>query len=410
MAKKVSNSESSLDIFTLVSKVDNSAEILSESKSAVIKDYIDTGSYILNAAISGSLFKGIIVPRITCIAGERSAGKSYLSLSICRNAQKKGYTPIYLDSENAIDIDFVKRLGCDPSNFIIKQVTTISETSTFIANVCKEIEGVEESKRPKVLFVIDSLGNLTSDKELNDTLEANGKADMTKAKDVKALFRTNTTAMGKIGASCVVVSHVYKTLDLYAKNVVSGGSGIAFAASSTIMLSASKLDDKESDKEAEKRTGDYMKTGVMVTAKMDKSRFTIPQVVKFSIPFFKAPNPYIGLEKYLTWENSGIMRGKLLTQKEYDKLPESDKSTCQPMKDNSGNDCYAYPKLTSNKIVVKHLGEEVPISEMFTPKVFTDELLHKLDEEVIRPLFELPTQFAEDDINEYTQIDNGNGE
>ena len=66
--------------------------------------------------------------------------------------------------------------------------------------------------------------------------------------------------------------------------------------------------------------------------------------------------------------------------------------------------------LILNKIVVKHLGTEVPISEMFTPKVFTDELLHKLDDEVIRPLFELPTQFAEDDVNEYTQIDNGNDE
>lgn len=400
MAKKNSVVGAPSSIFDIISKVDNSAEVLAESKGATIKDYINTGSYILNAAISGSLFKGVVIPRITVLSGEKSSGKSFLSLSICRNAQKKGYTPIYLDSENAIDIDFVKRLGCDPENFVIKQVTTVNEVSSFIANVCKEVEAVEESSRPKILFVIDSLGNLTSDKELNDTLEANGKADMTRARDIKALFRTNTTAMGKIGAGCIVVSHVYKTLDLYAKNVVSGGSGIAFAASSTIMLSAAKLDDKESDKIAEKRGGDYTKTGVVVTAKLEKSRFTIPQVVKFAIPFFKAPNPYIGLEKYLTWENSGILCGKLLTQREYDKLSESDKALCKELKDKDGNVCYGYPKDGSRKIVVKHLGEELPITELFTSKVLTEQVLRQVDEMTIRSNFELPSQDSMADVEE----------
>lgn len=400
MAKKNSIGGTSSSIFDIISKVDDSAEVLAESKSAVIKDYIDTGSYILNAAISGSLFKGVIIPRITCIAGEKATGKSYLSLSICRNAQKKGYTPIYLDSENAIDIDFVKRLGCDPTNFVIRQVTTISEVSTFIANVCKEVLAIDEEKRPKILFVIDSLGNLTSDKELNDTLEASGKADMTKARDVKALFRTNTTAMGKIGAGCIVVSHIYKTLDLFSKNVVSGGSGIAFSASSTIMLSSAKLDDKESDKIADKKVGDFTKTGVLVSAKMEKSRFTIPQIVKFAIPFFKAPNPYVGLEPYLTWDNSGILCGKLLSQKEYDKCSDAEKAQCKEMTDKDGNICYAFPKDTSKKIVVKHLGEELPISELFTKKVLTDEVLRRLDEEVIRPNFELPSQDSMADVEE----------
>lgn len=411
MAKKVSNtSSSSGSIIDIIGSLDNSAEVLSETKSAIIKEYINSGNYILNAAMTGSIFKGLPSGKVVLLGGIQGSGKSFLALSLCRNAQKMGYIPIYMDSEGAIDRDFVTRLGCDPTRFIIKQVTTIREVSTFMANILQKLQEAPEESRDKVIFVLDSLGNLTSDKEFNNTIEGGTTRDMTKQQEVKALFRTNSTALAKVQAPFVVCSHIYQTMDLYSKAVISGGSGALYNASITLMLSPAKLDDKESDKEAEKRTGDFIKTGVIVTAKPEKSRFTIPQKVQFQIPFFKAPNPYIGLEKYLTWENSGIMRGKLLSQKEYDKLSESDKALCQPMKDAIGNDCYAYPKITSNKIVVKHLGGEVPIAEMFTSKVFTDELLHKLDDEVIRPLFELPTQCAADDVHEYAQLENDDNE
>lgn len=401
MAKKSSNTIGGAgSIFDILKKVDNSAEVLSESKSAVIKDYIDTGSYILNACITGSLFKGVPSGRVTLISGMPSTGKTFLALSICRSAQKKGYIPIYMDSEGAIDVEFVSRLGCDPSRFFIKQVTTIREVSTFMANTLKELLEANEETRDKVIFVLDSIGNLTSDKELNTTLEGGSTRDMTKQQEVKALFRTNATALSKANVPLIVCTHTYQSLDLYSTAKISGGSGALYNASVTLMLSTAKLDDKASDKIAENKTGDFIKTGVLVTAKPEKSRFTIPQKVQFQIPFFKAPNPYTGLEKYLTWENSGILRGKLLTTKEYDKMSDSDKSSCHEIKDENNNTVYAYPKLTSNKIVVKHLGCELPIAELFTSKVLTEELLHKLDDEVIRPLFELPSQDSMDDINE----------
>lgn len=329
-----------------------------------------------------------------------NTGKTFLALSICRNAQKKGYIPIYMDSEGSIDIDFVKRLGCDTSRFILKQVTTITEVSTFMANVLQKLLATEEDKRDKVMFVLDSLGNLTSSKELNTTIEGGSVRDMTKQQEIKALFRTNTTSLAKAGALFVVNTHTYKTQDLYAKSIVSGGSGINYNSSVTLMLSTAKLEDKESEKIAEKKGGDYTKTGVIVTAKPEKSRFTIPQKVKFAIPFFKAPNPYVGLERYITWENSGILCGKILTQKEYDKCSDADKALCKEMKDKDGNICYAYPKETSRKIVVKHLGEELPISELFTSKVITDDVLRRLDDEVIRPNFELPSQDSMADVEE----------
>ena len=403
MAKKASPSVVKGSIFDIVSSFDDSAEILAESKTAVIRDYIDTGSYVLNAALTGSLFKGAPAGRALVLAGSPGTGKSYLALSICRNAQKKGYDVIYLDSEAAIDTEFVKRLGCDPMHFLYKPVTTITEVSTFISRICKNQLDTPEDERKKLIIVLDSLGNLTSEKEYEDTLSGDNKRDMTKQQNVKALFRTNATALGKLGIPFVVCSHIYQTMDLFSKTVVSGGSGLSFNSSLTLLLSTAKLEDKESDKIAEKKGGDYTKTGVIVTAKPEKSRFTIPQKVQFIIPFFKSPNPYIGLEKYINWENSGILVGQLLKQKDYNKLSDAEKEKCKEMADENGELCYAYPKDNSKKIVVKHLGCEVPAAELYTAKVLTDEILHNLDETVIRPLFELPSQDSNDDINEFLE-------
>ena len=408
MAKKssINIEDDQQSIFSIISAVDKSAEILAESKTAVIKDYINTGSYILNACMTGSIFKGVPSGRVLTLAGEPGTGKSFLAVSICREAQKKGYTPVYMDSEGAIDREFVERLGCDATKFVIKQVTTIGEVSTFMANLLQKVNQYPEDSRPKLIFVLDSLGNLTSAKELTDTLEANAKRDMTKQQEVKALFRTNATALAKAQAPMIVCSHIYKTMDLFSKNVVSGGSGIQYNSSLTLMLSTAKLDDKESEKIAEGKVGDFTKTGVIVTAKPEKSRFTIPQKVKFQIPFFKAPNPYVGLESYITWENSGILEGILLTQKEYDKLSDKEKETVKTFEFN-GETKYAFPKVAgiqkNRKIVVKHLGEEVPITELFTSKVFTDEILHNLDDKIIRPSFELPSQEAFTDIDEFLE-------
>lgn len=402
-----SASSASKSIFDIVSNFDDAAEILGESKTAVISDYIDTGSYILNACITGSLFKGIPAGRCTVLAGDPGTGKTYLAISVCRNAQKKGYTPIYLDSEAAVDLDQVARLGVDPKNFIIKQVTTVSETSTFIARTCKSILDLPEDERPKVMFVLDSLGNLTSDKELTDTIDGNDKRDMTRAQNIKALFRTNMTALGKIHAPFIVNAHVYSDQGYIPKKVVAGGGGINFGASVTLMLSTSRLDDKQSDKIAESKIGEFTKTGVIVTAKPEKSRFTIPQKVRFQIPFFKAPNPYVGLEQYITWDNAGVLRGKIITEKEYSKLSDIEKTCCCEMKNQKGETCYAYPKATSKNIVVKHLGCEIPVSEMFSSKVFTEEVLKTLDETIIKPNFELPSNVGNDDIEELLNVSDG---
>lgn len=392
-------------VFDLIKSFDDSAEILEESKVAVIRDYIGTGNYMLNACMAGSIFKGAPCGRVVTLSGDPATGKSYLAVSMCREAQKLGYTPIYMDSEGAVDIESIERLGCDPKNFVLRQVTTVSEVSTFMTNMLKTVLDLKEEDRPKIMFVLDSLGNLTSTKELNDILEATGKKDMQRSQEIKALFRTVTTSLSKAGALMVVCTHTYSTQDLYSKKVVTGGTGIGFSSSVTIMLSNAKLDDKASDKIASTKVGDFTKNGTVVTATPYKSRFTIPQKVQFQIPFFKSPNPYVGLEKYLTWENSGVVRGEIITQKEYDKLSDSDKSKCYEMADENGEVCYARPKDTARTIVVKHLGTKIPVAELWSPKVFTDELLHKLDEEVIKPNFELPSSDSFADVEELVDVE-----
>lgn len=220
LVKEFGTGKSSL--FDLVGSIDKSAEILSGSHH-VIKEYISTGNYIVNAAMTGSLFKGVPSGRVVTLAGEEGTGKSFLAVSICKNAQKMGYTPVYLDSENSVDVDFVERLGCDSENFIIRPTQTISDMSTFVANLTQKELALPPEERHKILLVIDSVGNLTSDKEKNDIIDGNQKRDMTKQQELKAFFRTAAVPLGQLQIPCIVISHVYQTMDLYASKKVSGG-------------------------------------------------------------------------------------------------------------------------------------------------------------------------------------------
>lgn len=409
MAKKIDTLSGTTgrkkSIFDIMKSVDKSFEIMSESKTAKIKEYIHTGNYILNAAMTGSIFKGVPSGRVTCFAGQPGTGKTYLALSICREAIKQDYDPVYFDSEGALSDEIVEGLGINLEHFGWERVTTISEVSSKIAATLKIYNETPEEDRRKCLFVIDSIGNLTSDKELTDTIGANRKKDMTKQQEIKALFRTNVTALAKANCPLIVISHVYQTQDLFSRTVISGGSGIGFSSSLTMLLSTSKMEDTDSDKIIASRPGEFVKTGVVVTAKAEKSRFTIPHKVQFSIPYFKKPNPYVGLHEYLDWDNFGVINGHIIDEKAYNKLSDNDKIKCYEMKDVNGNVCYAVEKSTSKKIVVRHLGREISKREFFTDAVFTDEMLHKIDEIAIRPNFEFSAQSSDQDIEELFDIE-----
>lgn len=408
MAKKKQSSEDFEggigSLMSMVSSIDDQAEIIADSAYSNIKEWISTGNYILNACMSGDIYKAIPTGRVVTFSGTSGAGKSFLACSCCREAQKLGYIPIYLDSEGAIDSDFVKRLGVDPTKMIIKKVNTIMETSQFIANLCDKLQEQQDKfgQHDKVIIVLDSLGNLTSEKEREDTLSGSQKADFTKAKDTKAMFRVCATPIAKLQIPWIVVNHVYQSMSFIPQNIQAMGSGIVYNASITIELSAAKLEDKENDNAAKSRQGSDAgtKNGVLVTAKPVKSRFCRPIKIKFQIPYFKKPNPFVGLEQFMTWENSGVCRGNLLTQKEYDKLSDGDKKKVYTWTTGTGETGYCLPKDTARYIVVKHLNEQVPFTDFWSDKVFTPEYLDYINENVIHPMFQLPDQSAFDDVKD----------
>lgn len=408
MAKKKQSSEDFEggigSLMSMVSSIDDQAEIIADSAYSNIKEWISTGNFILNACMSGDIYKAIPTGRVVTFSGTSGAGKSFLACSCCREAQKLGYIPIYLDSEGAIDSDFVKRLGVDPTKMIIKKVNTIMETSQFIANLCDKLQEQQDKfgQHDKVIIVLDSLGNLTSEKEREDTLSGSQKADFTKAKDTKAMFRVCATPIAKLQIPWIVVNHVYQSMSFIPQNIQAMGSGIVYNASITIELSAAKLEDKENDTAAKSRQGSDAgtKNGVLVTAKPVKSRFCRPIKIKFQIPYFKKPNPFVGLEQFMTWENSGVCRGNLLTQKEYDKLSDGDKKKVYTWTTDAGETFYCLPKDTARYIVVKHLNAQVPFTDFWSNKVFTPEYLDYINENVIHPMFQLPDQSAFDDVKD----------
>lgn len=209
----------------MVKSIDDSAEIIADSYYSNIQEWVPSGNYILNATMSGDLFKALPSGRIISLVGKSGVGKSYLACSFAREAQQMGYIPIVLDSEGAYDADFVKRIKVDPTKLIIKKVNTILETSQFIANVCNKLEEQQNKTghHDKVLFILDSLGNLTSEKEREDTLSGSSKADFTKAKDAKAMFRVIATPIAKLQCIMICCNHVYDSMSFIPQSIQAQG-------------------------------------------------------------------------------------------------------------------------------------------------------------------------------------------
>ena len=410
MAKKKVLKDGELpDVMELMSTVDDKTEILAESQNAVIEDWISTGNYLLNACISGSILKGIPTGKITCYYGQSGSGKSFLSCATCSQAIKKGYTILYLDSEGSITKEFIERIAGKGTSkhVLIRPVETITEVTQICTNLLNKLaeEKEEYGKCHKMMIVLDSLGNLSDDSELESAEKGENKANLQKNKLIKNFYRIVTPKCNNCQVPFITISHAYQSMSMFSPgNIISGGSGIQYNASVMLELFPSKLIDKENDEAASKGKGseNNVKNGITVTAKCSKNRFARPKKISVSIPFYKALNPYLGLEQYMTWENSGVCRGSMLTEKEYEKLG-GESATVHSWEFN-GEKLYCQQKDTARGIVVKHLGKQVPFTEFFTSAVFTDEILKKLDEEVIRPEFELPSQDSFEDINDFEDI------
>ena len=354
---------------------------------SAITDYIPVGNYACNACLTGSLFGGIPNNRSTCISGESGVGKTYLLLNISREAQKKGMFVIWYDSENAIEASQLNQFGVDPSKFRYEPVGTVQE---FKTNITQTVDLLIEKKEggmniPKVLFVLDSVGNLATQKEIDDAKSGSDKADMTKAKQVRSIFRILMQKMSIIGGTFVFSNHVYAATDAYVPtNIQAGGKGLVYGASVILNLSKAKL----------KEGTDNIQTGIIVTAKPDKNRFCKPKTVKFYISYTNGCNPYVGLEEYISWERCGIDRGKFIDEKEYSKLPNKDgvyETHCA-----DGTVKY-FVKSDTGRNVCCDDGTCLPWKQLFTGKVFSRERLERLDE-YIKSEFKYADGVSVDDL------------
>jgi RecA/RadA recombinase len=208
--------------------------------------YVDTGSYIFNALVSGSIFGGVSGNKITAIAGESSTGKTFFSLAVVKNfldTHPDGYC-LYFDTEAAITKSLLEGRGIDTTRTVVVNVVTIEE---FRGKALKAVDiylkKPEEERKP-CMFVLDSLGMLSTDKEITDALNDKQVRDMTKSQLVKGAFRMLTLKLGQANIPMLVTNHVYDIIGAYVPTKeMGGGSGLKYAASTIIYLSKSKEKD-----------------------------------------------------------------------------------------------------------------------------------------------------------------------
>ena len=209
--------------------------------------YVDTGSFIFNGLVSGSIFGGVSGNKITAIAGESSTGKTFFSLAVVKNfldSNPDGYC-LYFDTEAAVNKSLLESRGIDLDRLVVINVVTIEE---FRTNALKAVDiylKKDANERKPCLFVLDSLGMLSTEKEIRDALDDKQVRDMTKSQLVKGAFRMLTLKLGQANIPLIVTNHTYDVIGSYVPTKeMGGGSGLKYAASTIIYLSKKKEKDK----------------------------------------------------------------------------------------------------------------------------------------------------------------------
>jgi recombination protein RecA len=267
-------------------------------------DWVSTGNFALNYLISGDFNKGIPLGKVTVFAGESGAGKSYIcSGNLVKNAQEQGIYVVLVDSENALDESWLKALGVDTSEekLLKLNMAMIDDVAKTITEFIKEYKAMEE--RPKVLFVIDSLGMLLTPTDINQFEAGDLKGDMgRKPKALTALVRNCVNMFGTYNVGMVCTNHTYASQDMFdPDDKISGGQGFIYASSIVVAMKKLKLkEDEDGNKISEVR-------GIRAACKVMKTRYAKPfESVQVKIPYETGMNPYSGLVDLS--ENKGLLK------------------------------------------------------------------------------------------------------
>ena len=227
--------------------------------------YIDTGSYIFNGLVSGSIFGGVSTNKITAIAGESSTGKTFFSLAVVKNfldSNPDGYC-LYFDTESAVNKGLLESRGIDLCRLVVINVVTIEEFRTKALKAVDKYLQMPIDERKPCMFVLDSLGMLSTEKEIRDALDDKQVRDMTKSQLVKGAFRMLTLKLGQANVPLIVTNHTYDVIGAYVPTKeMGGGSGLKYAASTIIYLG------KKKEKDGKEVIGNIIK------AKTHKSRLS----------------------------------------------------------------------------------------------------------------------------------------
>ena len=258
-------------------------------------DWISTGSYALNYLISGDFHKGVPMGKVTVFAGESGAGKSYFaSGNIVKNAQEQGIFVVLIDSENALDESWLQALGVDTdeSKLLKLSMSMIDDVAKTISTFMKDYKAMDEEERPKVLFIIDSLGMMMTPTDVNQFESGDMKGDMgRKPKALASLVRNTVNMIGSYNVGMVCTNHTYASQDMFdPDDKISGGQGFIYASS--IVVAMRKLKLKE-DADGNKTT---TVNGIRAACKVMKTRYAKPfESVQVKIPYETGMDPYSGL-------------------------------------------------------------------------------------------------------------------
>ena len=262
-------------------------------------DWISTGNYALNYLISGDFNKGIPLGKVTVFAGESGSGKSYIcSGNIIREAQKQGIFVILVDSENALDEAWLHAIGVDTAEDKLLRLgmSMIDDVAKTISNFMKEYKAdygdKDQEERPKVLFVLDSLGMMLTPTDVDQFEKGDMKGDLgRKPKALTALVRNCVNMFGSYNVGMVATNHTYASQDMFdPDDKISGGQGFIYASSIVVAMKKLKLkEDEDGNKVTDVR-------GIRSACKVMKTRFAKPfEGVQVKIPYETGMNPYSGL-------------------------------------------------------------------------------------------------------------------
>ncbi len=271
--------------------------------------WISTGNYCLNKLISGDFNKGIPLGKVTVLAGESGAGKSYIaSGNIVKDAQRQGIFVVLIDSENALDESWLHALGVstEPEHLLKLNVAMIDDVAKIISDFMKDYKAEyadkPDAERPKVLFVIDSLGMLLTPTDVDQFNKGDMKGDMgRKPKALAALVRNSVNMFGEYNIGMVATNHTYASQDMFdPDDKISGGQGFIYASSIVVAMQKLKLkEDEDGNKISQVR-------GIRSACKVMKTRYAKPfEGVQVKIPYDTGMSPYSGLVDF--FEAKGVL-------------------------------------------------------------------------------------------------------